>query len=494
MDDIKVERILRGRGLMRCYCLMLTFTFLFSAIAAVADSVVPKPVQRARWSEDWSVQHDLAPLRHEQGQVAKDSWQPFKYIPLNERGDSYLSFGGEYRLAYELYDEVDIGISAIGRQDALQHRLALHGDWHLNSRWRLFGQLGYASVNDREGGPKTIDETDLDAWQLFIDHRVDLEDNGRLVFRLGRQLIETANVFITAGEAHNIRLVYDGGRVAWLDNDFIPFEAFAAEYVDYADGTFDMSGTDEYFQGLRIGMRHKETELATHLLYLRWDLKDRQFEQGGAGQHDEVRHTVMLWLNRPLSDSRRWGLDYYFAYQFGEYQDQPGDSDIRAFAAFGEFKYALSAEADRLVLGLKTSYFSGDSDSSDDELNTFYDHVFGTPYFSYARDIMPFNLVHVQPNISYDFGLYWRVTLSHDFLRRAERNDAYYNSANGILVRAGSSDSRDLGQQTQLAFHFRPYDGLIVNGYWSYLFAGEMLNDAGGSDRNYFHLGINFLF
>jgi hypothetical protein len=66
-------------------------------------------------------------------------------------------------------------------------------------------------------------------------------------------MIETANVFITAGEAHNIRLVYNGGRVAWVTEDFVPFEAFGAEYVDYDNGTFDMSGDDEYFWGLRGG-------------------------------------------------------------------------------------------------------------------------------------------------------------------------------------------------------------------------------------------------
>ena len=35
--------------------------------------------------------------------------------------------------------------------------------------------------------------------------------------------------------------------VTRVQQGFVPFEAFAAEYVDFGDGAFDMEGTDEYF-------------------------------------------------------------------------------------------------------------------------------------------------------------------------------------------------------------------------------------------------------
>ena len=453
----------------------------------------PKPLLRARWSEDWSVLHEI-PLQDTKPSTDDGFLRPIKYIPLNKSGDCYLSLGGEYRIAYEMYDEADMGISDIGYQDALQHRLALHADLHLNRHLRVYGQLGYAAVNDREGGAKTVDETDPDIWQLFIDGRFSVGSGDRVVIRLGRQLIETANVFVTAGEAHNIRLVYNGGRVAWIRGDFVPLEAFGAEYVDYADGSFDMSGTGEYFWGLRVGLRQEKTETDLHFLYLGWDLKDRQFEQGGAGRHDELRHSVMAWLNRPLTGDRQWGVDYYLVYQFGTYDDQPGGSDINAFAAFGEVRYAFYPQTRTPIASLKTSYFSGDRDPNDDELNTFYDHVFGTPYFSYARDIMPFNLIQIQPNIGYQFSDRMLVALRYELLWRADTNDAYYNNANGILVRAGESDSRWLGQQTQLSVRYKPIDEIIINAYWSHFFAGTVIDDAGGSDRDYVHVGAHFLF
>jgi hypothetical protein len=107
---------------------------------------------------------------------------------------------------------------------------------------------------------------------------------------------------------------------------------------------------------------------------------------------------------------------------------------------------------------------------------------------------MPFNLIHLQPEIAYRLSDRLLVTLSHGLLWRAQRSDAYYNSANGILVRAEVSNSRWLGQQTQLAVHYKPIVHVILEGYCSHFFAGDVIRDAGGSDRDYFHVGLNLLF
>jgi len=447
----------------------------------------PKPVNRARWSEEWSAPPENVLL------VSDDSWRPPKFIPLGKSGEAYLSYGGEYRLAYENYDPADMGLSDVGRQDAVLHRLAAHVLLRLNRRWRIFGQLGYADSIDREGGAHSRDATKVDIWQLFVDHGIEVGEGERVVLRLGRQILETANYYIGAAEARNVRQYYDGLRLVWIDREDVRLDAFAAEYVDAADGAFDMGGTGEYFWGLRYGMPVKGGEADLSALYLGWDLKDRQFEQSGAGQHDEQRHQLVLWLYRPLSGERQWGLDYYLAYQFGQYDDRPGGSDIRAFAAFGELRYGFQPQEHTPVAGLRTGYFSGDKDPNDDELNTFYDPVFVTPYFSYARDIMAFNIVQIQPLVGYRFGSRLLVTLRHDFLWRAETADAFYNKAAGIGVRAEESDSRWIGQQTQLAVNYRPNPHIIVAAFYSHFIAGDVITDGGGGDRDYFYAGVNFL-
>ncbi|MCK5498098.1 MAG: alginate export family protein, partial [Gammaproteobacteria bacterium] len=187
-------------------------------------------------------------------------------------------------MAYEIYDDADMGISSIGHQDALQQRVALHADWHLSNRWRVFAELGDGLATDRQGGNKTADETDPDIWQLFLDRRWQLDNGDRFVLRVGRQLIETGNLFINAGEGNNVRQTYNGVRAALVEKDFevpslsprgvtriqkgyVPFEIFAAEYVDFGDGAFDMEGTDEYFWGLRLGTYVPKYRARINFLY-----------------------------------------------------------------------------------------------------------------------------------------------------------------------------------------------------------------------------------
>jgi hypothetical protein len=192
----------------------------------------PGPNPRARWSEDWSTIGDPAPLFGTDQPPAENFWRPLKYIPLNKSGESYLSIGGESRLAYEFYDDKDMGISDIGYQDAVQLRLALHADLHLNKQWRIFSQLGYGKVLDnREGGEKTADETDIDKRELFVDYRLPVLDDERVVVRLGRQLIETGNLFINAGEGNNVRQL-------WLP--------FPSEQQPAPDGTLTRTAKAEY--------------------------------------------------------------------------------------------------------------------------------------------------------------------------------------------------------------------------------------------------------
>ena len=422
-------------------------------------------------------------------------WHPIKHITIGKSGETYLGLGGEARLAYEAYEEKDFGISEIGYQDAFQLRLAIHADFHLNRNWRFFSQLGYGEILDsREGGEKTADECDINFWQLFADYRTTVREEERVVLRLGRQLIETGGLFINAGEGNNVRQVYDGFRAGWLAGDFIKTAAFAVEYVDFADDAFKMSGTGEYFWGLRAGENFDQPGFDLHFSYTGWDLKDRQFEQGGANRHDEQRHSLLIWLQRPLTSAQHWGLDYYLAYQFGKYEDEPGDSDISAFAGFGEVRYALYKKIKTPILGLKTAYFSGDDNPEDNELNTFYNPVFATPFFGYARDIQPFNLIYIQPNIGYRFADQAVVTIGYGLHWRASTEDAFYGSPNGITARAGVSDSSWLGQQVQLGLRYLATPNLLISSYLARFFAGDVIQDAGGGDRDYFHIGVHYLF
>ena len=310
--------------------------------------------------------------------------------------------------------------------------------------------------------------------------------------RLGRQIYEKANWFIGAGEARGVRQFYDGLRIAWLDNRFARFDVIATEFVDAAQGSFEMDGAGEYLWGASAGFRFDAPASNVSLLYFGWDLEDRQFEHGGGEFHDERRHTVLAWFNRPVQVSNHWAFDYYLAYQFGRYEDSR-NSEIRAWSAFGEIKYAFQKAERTPILGLKTSYFSGDGDPNDATLETFYNPVFVTVYFSFARDVQPHNLLHLQPNIAYRFSKRLQATLSTDFLWRQSTNDAFYSSSAGIGIPAGESGERYIGTQTQLAINWKPNRNVVATVYVARFWAGPFTEDAGGDNQNYVRLEVSYL-
>ena len=252
-----------------------------------------------------------------------------------------------------------------------------------------------------------------------------------------------------------------------------------------------MAGKDEYFWGVNAEWRYDNHNLS--LLYFGWKLKDLQFEQGGGGRHDETRHTLTARLYRPVTLERQWLYDAYLIYQFGEYEDS-NNSDIIAFATFGELRYAFYPEAQTPIVGIKASYFSGDENPEDDKLQTFYDPIFVTPYFSYARDVMPYNLMHLQPSVAYRFSDKLQVTLSNDFLWRADKNDAFYTGASTIGVSATESNSRYIGSQTQLSLNWVATREIVISSHLVHFEAGDVVEDAGGEDQLYVHFGLSYLF
>lgn len=479
------------KNLFVCLLAMASFGFLSQSSYAELNKEnnskieLPDTIPRARWGEGWFL-YDPELLRD----------YPLLYlknIPLNKSGESNLSLGGEYRFTYELYDPADRGLTNTGKSDVVLNRIALHADWHIDKNWRVFGQLGAAFAGDREGGNKVGDETALNIWQLFVEGNYPVNNSDRLKFRLGRQFIEKANWFIGAGEAPNVRQYYDGIRLVVQEKDFLKFDAYISEFVDISTEQFDMKGNGEYFWGTSASIHIEPSRLNLTFYYLGWSLKDREFQQGNGSLYDETRHSLLLWLNKAVRFDKNWALDYYLVYQFGQYEDSR-NSNINAYSAFGELKYAFYAKEETPIVGLKLSYFSGDNDPDDNQLNTFYNPIFVTPYFTYARDVRPYNLIHIQPNISYRFSRRLTLALSTDFLWRASKNDAFYTGANKIGVDARASDASFIGTQSQIAINWKPTRNIVNALHLVHYSSGDVVSDAGGTDQNYMHFGFNFLF
>ena len=68
---------------------------------------------------------------------------------------------------------------------------------------------------------------------------------------------------------------------------------------------------------------------------------------------------------------------------------------------------------------------------------------------------------------------------------RADTGDALNGKPNGITAPADISDSPWLGQQIQFSVRYLINNNLLVTGYAARFIAGDMIEDAGGVDRDY---------
>jgi hypothetical protein len=114
------------------------------ARSAAASSCSSGPhYSNARYDDDFSYLHDPA--------CRKDFWDSLKYIPLNARGDWYLSLGGEIRERYERFHNPLWGQQPQSPGGFLLQRYLLFGDLHLGENVRIFSELMSDWENDRVG-------------------------------------------------------------------------------------------------------------------------------------------------------------------------------------------------------------------------------------------------------------------------------------------------------------------------------------------------------
>src|SRR5437762_1057885 len=147
------------------------------------DARQPPSYKPLRYDEDYRYLQD--PSRR------TDFWDSIKYIPLFGREDSYLSLGGEARERFETVHNDSFGLAPANAQgfnnDALQ-RYMLHGDLHVGSQLRFFGQFLSGQEDGRIGGPRPeIDRDAFDVRQAFVDWISPLGENDSLTWRIGRQ-------------------------------------------------------------------------------------------------------------------------------------------------------------------------------------------------------------------------------------------------------------------------------------------------------------------
>lgn len=443
------------------------------------DSPSPPPYQHLRYEEDYSYLYDIT-RRTEPLDV-------IKYIHLNDKGDRYLSIGGEARERYEYYHNPTWGQEPQDDNGYLLQRYMLHADLHVSPYLRLFSQLKSGLENGRTGGPRPTDEDKLDLHQIFLDAVLGLGNNDSFTLRAGRQeLAYGSSRLVSTREGPNVRQSFDGLR-SILHAGTWRVDGFVTRPVETNSGIFE-DGTDysRVFWGIyAVRPLSIIPKGNIDLYYLGLDRENAQFDQGIA---NELRHSLgtRLW-----GQKEAWDYNFEFVYQFGSF----GEGNIQAWTAASYTGYTIRQARYQPRFSLKADITSGDRNPSDQGLQTFNPLFPRGAYFGEIALIGPANHIDVHPSVELQVTEKITFTMDWDFFWRESTRDGLYGNAVNLVRTGQTSDARYIGNQPLAQVEWRIDRHVTLTTVYAHFFAGQFLEESGpGKDVDYFSTWMTYKF
>jgi hypothetical protein len=431
--------------------------------------------------EDWSFLRDPA--------LRQDFWDPIKYIPLrNGANDWYLTIGGEAREVWEQIGNDNWGQSPFWN-GYLNERYMVHFDVHYGTHVRSFVELKSGLNSYRIGGPRPIDEKKLDFQAAFLEIGTG-DDRKSLKFLAGRQEMEYGSGrLIDVREGPNVRLSFDGFMVkagigSWQIDGF----AMRPDLDNF--GFFDNAPNHAVeFWGV-YGARPLKKSLTLDAYYLGLDRKSATFNRG-TGQ--EVRHSIGARLSRPVAQTKPgWDFDYEALYQFGSF----GSANIRAWTVATETGYRLPTVPLKPRFSVKSDISSGD-DPRTNTLGTFNPLFPKGNYFGVLATTGPgpINFIDVHPHV--ETVLPHDVTASFDwiFQWRESLQDGVYAVPGFLIIPAGKSDARFVGNRPGTEVHWQANRHLWFQADYGLFYSGKFVKESQpAGNLNYWALWAGYKF
>lgn len=436
------------------------------------------PYRLLRYEEDYFYLRDPA--------KRSEFWDPIKYIPLDESGETYLSLGGSVRERFEYFR--NYRWSRDSGDGYLLQRYLLHADLHLGRSFRAFAELQSSLESGREGGPRPTDEDELDVHQGFADVRVPLneETSDDLTLRLGRQeMVYGSQRLISVRESPNIRRAFDAARVLshW---DGWRVDGFLGMPVEDDPGVFDDSSDER----VKLWGIYATTPVrfmsgaSVDLYYLGFDQRDAEFVQGTA---DEERHSVGA---RFFGSRAPWDYDLEGVFQWGRF----GAGEIRAWTVGSSVGHTFARSAFSPRVTMNADVISGDSNGTDRDLGTFNAMFPKGAYFGEIAQIGPANLFDLHPAVELHVADGVTVSCDWDFFWRYSTDDGIYGSGGNVL-RGADGDSRFIGHQPAIGAEWEIDRHATLNAVYSHFFAGPYIEHSGpGPDVDFVGVWIRYRF
>jgi len=424
-----------------------------------------------RQNEDWSA------LRHAPESARTDFWDPIKYVPLNDDGSIWASFGGDMRLRGEYWSNFAFGAPADDDETFALWRLRLHGDVHFGDNVRVFieGKSALSTDRDLPGGKRTLDVDTLALEQAFVDLKLDLGAGNALVLRPGRQALQFGKQRLVSPLpwANTLRR-WDGiSAITRLDGWNI--HGFATQFAPTQKYDFNDPDDDILFWGVYATATLPQCEcISADLYYLGLERDGMIAFNGTAG--DETRHTIGGRIFGDLGDSN-FDYDVEAAYQFGEV----GSGDVSAYMVAAQLGYAPEMWCDpRFFAGV--DYASGDDDPGGD-VETF-NQLFplGHAYYGYMDFVGRQNAVDLNAGVNFKPFDKTTMHLSAHYFLRADTSDALYNAGGGVVRAGGLSDEREIGAEIDFTVKYALDAHTTLEFGYSHFFAGDFIDESGSDD------------
>ncbi len=405
--------------------------------------------------------------------VAKDKFDPIKFVSLNNKKNIWLSFGGQYRTRFEYFNHQFLK-KTNKSSGYYSHRIALNASLNVTENFRVFSEF-YNGFLSRRGDVFT-QEDPLALHQLFIESKVKVKGSS-FSLRLGRQEMSYGiSRLIGMREGPNIRLTFDAARLKFK-KDKTSIDAFyGKEVLPNIDVFNDKRNEAMDFWGIYSKFFIKNGNGFTDVYYLGLDREQSTYEIGTA---EETRHTVGLRMSG--KNGRRFFYNTELMYQFGSF----GNKSISSFAVELDYHYIFPEKKFDPILGIKLDYITGDKNGNDDQLNTFNSLYTNPTYFGQSATIAPANLLDIHPSFKLNFTKQISVEMDWDFLWRASSNDGIYSPSGFLLYSGAHNNHRFIGHNPGLNVYWFLSRNLSFDGKLSYLIPGKFIKKQNGSALTY---------
>jgi hypothetical protein len=460
---------------------------LISAAAQADDAAPARPrYLDLRFDENWSV------LKGREDAPGGDFFDPIKFIPLNESGSLWLSFGAQLRERIEIWNEFGFGgPPGQGHDDTyLLQRALFHADLHLTPWLRVFAQGKSAFVTpgrDLPGGNRKLDVDQIDLQNGFADVMFPAVGGVQLTLRGGRQEMAFGTQrLVSPLDWSNTRRTFDGASaivsaLGWQATGFWTRPVVVNRY------SLNDWGPKDEFYGIYASGPAGGKDIRTDLYWLGFHT-DNATWNGTTG--DEKRQTLGGRIHGVLPGTPL-DFDVEGAYQLGEV----GPGDINAWMVASQLGWWFESLpiSPRFFVGL--DWASGD-ESPGGDVETF-NQLFplSHQYYGWIDAIARQNAVDASLGVVVRPLPALTATLWGHHFWRAEDDDALYN-ASGAVSRPGSGGSSSwLGAEIDLLLKYQFDVHLAGLGGYSHYFAGTCIEQSGrGRDIDFGYLIFQYTF